>query len=42
MAIVLEKSGDKHRINFDKETSFSGEIKINHSDCDKYYSWGFI
>mgnify|MGYP001029477332 FL=1 len=29
MAIILEKSGDKHRINLDKGTSFSGEIKIN-------------
>ena len=27
MAIILEKSGDKHRINLDKGT-FSGEIKL--------------
>ena len=29
MAIVLEKSGDNHRINLEKRSSFSGEIKIN-------------
>lgn len=29
MAIVLEKSGDNHRINLEKGASFSGEIKIN-------------
>lgn len=29
MAIVLEKSGDKHRINLTKVTSTPGEIKIN-------------
>ena len=29
MAIILEKSGDKHRINLDKGTSLYGEIKIN-------------
>jgi len=29
MAIVLEKSGDNHRINLEKGSSFSGEIKIN-------------
>lgn len=29
MAIVLEKSGDKHRINLTKATSTPGEIKIN-------------
>lgn len=29
MAIVLEKSGDKHRINLEKTSSFAGEIKIN-------------
>ncbi len=29
MAIVLEKSGDKHRINLDKAKRTTGEIKIN-------------
>lgn len=29
MAIVLEKSGDKHRINLQKGTSISNEIKIS-------------
>ena len=29
MAIVLEKSGDKHRINLDKAIRTPGEIKIN-------------
>ena len=29
MAIILEKSGDKHRINLDKTSSIIGEIKIN-------------
>lgn len=29
MAIVLEKSGDKHRINLDKGSSTNGEIVIN-------------
>lgn len=29
MAIVLEKSGDNHRINLEKTDTFSGEIKIN-------------
>lgn len=29
MAIVLEKSGDKHRINLQKGTNVSNEIKIN-------------
>ena len=30
MAIILEKSGDQHRINLEKgSSSFSGEIVIN-------------
>ena len=29
MAIVLEKSGDKHRINLEKGSSTNGEIIIN-------------
>ena len=29
MAIILEKSGDKHRINLDKGMPITGEIKIN-------------
>lgn len=29
MAIILEKGGDKHRINLDKGTPVMGEIKIN-------------
>jgi tellurite resistance protein TerA len=30
MAIILEKSGDKHRINLEKGgKSLTGEIKIN-------------
>lgn len=31
MAIILEKSGDKHRINLEKGVSTSGEILINLS-----------
>lgn len=29
MAIILDKSGDKHRINLEKGIPLTGEIKIN-------------